>query len=72
MRPLLVSLMSMVMVAGLLGANTAHAERRIIILQDPGPQGPSLEMSAPWLLQRAPPLPGKPRMPGCRPAMAHR
>ncbi|MBH1692786.1 hypothetical protein I5U86_20370 [Stenotrophomonas maltophilia] len=47
MRPLPVSLMSMVIIAGLLGANTAHAERRIIILQDPGPQGPSLEMSAP-------------------------
>jgi len=47
MRPQPVSLMSMVIIAGLLGANTAHAERRIIILQDPGPQGPSLEMSAP-------------------------
>ncbi len=45
MRALPVSLMSMVMVAGLLGANTAHAERRIVIIHDPGPEGPSLEMS---------------------------
>lgn len=72
MRPLPVSLMSMVIIAGLLGANTAHAERRIIILQDPGPQGPSLEMSAPLVARRAPPLPRKPGMPGCRPATAHR
>ncbi|WP_422352070.1 hypothetical protein [Stenotrophomonas sp. AR026] len=47
MRALPVSLMSMVLIAGLFGADAAHAERRIIILQDPGPQGPSLEMSAP-------------------------
>lgn len=47
MRALPVYLMSMVLIAGLFGVDAAHAERRIIILQDPGPQGPSLEMSAP-------------------------
>ena len=45
MRPLLPSLMSMVFVASLFAANAAHAERRIVIIHDPGPQGPSLEMS---------------------------
>lgn len=45
MRPLLPSLMSMVFVAGLFAANAAQAERRIVIIHDPGPQGPSLEMS---------------------------
>lgn len=72
MRPLLVSLMPMVIVAGLFGASTAHAERRIIILQDPGPQGPSLEMSAPLVASARAAAARKPRMRGCRPAMAHR
>ena len=45
MRPLLTSVLSMVIVTGLAWSTAAHAERRIVIIHDPGPQGPSLEMS---------------------------
>jgi len=44
MRPLLASVLSTVIVTGLAWSTAAHAERRIVIIHDPGPQGPSLEM----------------------------
>ncbi|ALA88518.1 hypothetical protein YH67_01835 [Stenotrophomonas maltophilia] len=39
-------LMLMLIVASLAWSTAAHAERRIVIIHDPGPQGPSLEMSS--------------------------
>lgn len=45
MRALHTSLMSMLIVTGLLCSTAAHAERRIVIIHDPGPPAPSLEMS---------------------------
>ncbi|HEL3781859.1 MULTISPECIES: hypothetical protein [Stenotrophomonas] len=45
MRLLHASLMPLLIAAGLACATAAHAERRIVIIHDPGPQGPSLEMS---------------------------
>ncbi|MBI0320324.1 hypothetical protein JBF12_46760, partial [Streptomyces javensis] len=45
MRLLHNSLVSMLIVTALAWSSAAHAERRIVIIHDPGPQGPSLEMS---------------------------
>jgi len=38
-------LMPLLILTGLACSTAAHAERRIVIIHDPGPQGPSLEMS---------------------------
>ena len=43
--PPLTSLLSSVLFTGLAWSTAAHAHRRIVIIHDPGPQGPSLEMS---------------------------
>ncbi|PJL80200.1 hypothetical protein B9Y88_00495 [Stenotrophomonas maltophilia] len=45
MRLLHNSLVSMLIVTALAWSSAAHAERRIVIIHGPGPQGPSLEMS---------------------------
>lgn len=47
MRTLQLSMLATLVCGSLLSAAPAHAERRIVILQNSVPEGPSLEMSAP-------------------------
>ena len=62
MRPLLTSVLSTVIVTGLAWSTVAHAERRIVIIHDPGPQGPSLKCPRRWWPRPAPQQRRKPRM----------
>ena len=63
MRPLLTSVLSMVIVTGLAWSTAAHAERRIVIIHDPGPQGPSRKCPRRWWPRPALQRPRKRRMP---------
>ena len=52
MRNLQFSALAVLLCGSLLSAAPAHAERRIVIIQNSVPEGPSLEMSAP-MVERA-------------------